>query len=188
MIMKKAPLRFVISLLAILCCLQGRAQLLEPRIAVHFSNPLGYLSKVGIKGEFRINPATALLLNFTQYWGFFPGQQAYVEFRRYFKTNSFAENFIYGKAGGGYSTYHPVSISIDGINNSNTYYDPGTYFFGGGGVGRHINLGAFFIDMNLGLKLTAVTAPHPPYNEHIFFSTGPGAIPDLNFHFGFQFQ
>ena len=65
---------------------------------------------------------------------------------------------------------------------------PGNYFFAGGGVGRHFNFDWFFLEINMGIKYTYVTNPPDVYNEHLFYSFGPGAIPDINGHFGIQIR
>ena len=191
--MKKKLLIILFILASVLSGSLARAQYLDPHFAVYLSNPLGVLSKAGVKFEYRLNLQNALLLGYDQYWGFFPGYQAAFEYRMYFtdrSRTSSSENFIYGKAGMGFADYtenndHPqLSILGDGRNN---YDAPGTYVFGGGGVGRHFNFGRFFMDINAGLKFAEVTSPPAVYNEHLFYLTGPGSLVDINFHFGVQF-
>lgn len=185
--------KLLISLFVILSCSAARAQYLDPHYAIYLSSPLGLLSKGGVKVEYRLNLQNALLLSYDQYWGIFPGYQGDFEYRMYFTDRSkmsSSENFIYAKAGLGYSGYtannnvSQISMLSDGQNN---YDAPGTYVFGGGGVGRHFNFDWFFIDINAGLKFSQVTNPPAVFNEHLFYLSGPGSFVDLNLHFGVQF-
>jgi hypothetical protein len=191
--MKKKLLVSIFVALSILSGTTARAQYLDPHYAIYLPNPLGLFSKADIKVEYRLNLQNALLLSYTQYWGFFPGYQGALEYRMYFtdrSRRSSSENFIYGKAGLGFADYasdngYPkISIFGDGRTNYNA---PGTYVFGGGGVGRHFNFDWFFLDLNAGLKFAELTTPPAVYNEHLFYLTGPGSYVDINFHFGIQF-
>ena len=188
--------KLFISLFIVVSILSGaaaRAQYLDPRFAIYLTSPFGILSKGGIKAEYRLNLQNALLLSYNQYWGFFPGYQGAFEYRKYSvkrQKESNTENFIYAKAGVGFADYISRAdykqISIFGDNRTDDAA-PGTYLFGGGGVGRHYNFDWFFIDINLGLKFTEVTNPPSVYNEHLFYLTGPGSYLDVNLHFGVQF-
>ena len=188
---RKLSLSLFILLSVLSCKVQG--QYLDPRFGIYFTSPIGVLSKAGVQGEYRVNLQNALLLSYTQYWGFFPGSQGAFQYRMYFtdrRKESNSENFIYAKVGVGYAgyisrvDYKQMSIFGDGRN---TDAAPGTYLFGGGGVGRHINFDWFFIEINTGLKFAQVINPPTVYNEHLFFLSGPGSYVDLNFHFGVQF-
>ena len=192
MIMKKKLSLILLVCFFLLSGLESRAQYLDPRIGIYFSNPLSLLSKAGIKAEYRLNLDNAILGSYTQYWGYFPGYQASFEYRRYFadrKRNG--ENFIYTKAGGGFADYktdnpyHDLTVVGDGRTID---FAPGNYLFGEAGIGRHFNFGAFFMEINGGLRYTQVTNPPVVYNEHLFYTLGPGSIVDVNFHFGFQFR
>ncbi len=181
------------SILSILSCTTARGQYLDPHYAIYVTTPISILSKGGIKFEYRINMENALLLSYTQYWGFFPGYQGALEYRKYFPDRlrrRISENFIYGKTGIGFAdylynnNYQQISIAGDG---KNSYAAPGTYVFAGAGVGRHYSFDWFFIDVNMGLKFSEVTSPPSVYNEHLFYLTGPGSYIDLNIHLGVQF-
>lgn len=191
--MKKTLLSGFFTVLSILSCGVARAQYLDPRFAIYISTPLTILSKGEIKAEYRLNLQNALLLSYTQYWGFFPGNQGALEYRLYFperRRDRVAENFIYGKAGMGFAdylysnNYQQISILDDSRNH---YAAPGTYVFAGAGIGRHYSIDWFFIDFNAGLKFAEVTTPPGVYNEHLFYLTGPGSYIDINVLIGIQF-
>ena len=190
---KKLSISLFVAL-SVLFCSPTRAQYIDPHYAIYLTSPLGLLSKGGAKVEYRLNLQNSLSLSYNQYWGYFPGSQGDLEYRMDFTDRSrmsSSENFIYAKAGLGYAGYtassngsSQVSILSDGANN---YSAPGTYLFGGGGIGRHFNFDWFFIDINAGLKFAQLTNPPSVYNEHLFYLTGPGSFVDLNLHFGVQF-
>ena len=187
---KKVPFILII-LSSLFVCTESRAQYLDPHFAIYLTSPTGILSKGGIKAEYRLNLQHALLLGYTQYWGYFPGYQGNFEYRIYFETRkSNSENFIYAKAGLGYAGYMSKTdynqVTIFGDNRSDDAA-PGTYVLGGGGIGRHINFNWFFIELNAGLKFAQVIGQPHVYNEHLFYLSGPGSIADFNFHFGIQF-
>ena len=191
--MKKKVLFALFAFCSLFVCKESHAQYLDPHFAIYFTSPTGLLSKGGVKAEYRLNLQHALLLSYTQYWGYFPGYQGDLEYRAYFAAHSrfsSSENFIYGKAGLGYAGYTPnttynQATSIDG--NYTKGGAPGTYVFGGGGIGRHINFNWFFVELNAGLKFAQITGQPHVYNERLFYLTGPGSIADFNFHFGIQF-
>ena len=189
--MKKKVLFSLFVLLSVLAGTVSRAQYLDPHFGIYFTSPLGLLSKGGVKLEYRVNQTNALLLGYTQYWGFFPGYQGNFEYRMYFPARkSKSENFIYAKGGMGFADY-TAQTNYKQVNDfgDEKKYDlaPGTYVLAGGGIGRHINIDWFFIELNAGLKFAQVIgAPHV-YNERLFYLTGPGSIVDFNFHFGVQF-
>ena len=188
--MKKKILSGIFILMSLLSYQKADAQYLDPRYALHISNPLGMLTKIGIKAEYRLNLHHAFLGSYTNYSGFFPGYQVAIEYRVYYETRRKADNLIYGKLGGGFADYKSKNSYKDiTIFGDGRTYDaaPGNYFFPGAGVGRHFNFDWFFMEVNCGLKFAIVTKPPEVYNEHIFYLTGPGAIPDINFHFGIQF-
>ena len=191
--MKKKVLLTLFVLFSLFVCTESRAQYLDPHFAIYLTSPLGLLSKGGVKAEYRLNLQHALLLSYTQYWGYFPGYQSALEYRIYFAAHSResnSENFIYGKAGLGYAGYTPNSSNnqVTSIDDNHTNDKaPGAYALAGGGIGRHINFGWFFIELNAGLKFAQVTGQPRVYNEHLFYVTGPGSIADFNFHFGIQF-
>jgi len=191
-LMKNKVLLSLFVLFSVLSCTVARAQYLDPRFAIYLTSPIGILSKGGLMAEYRLNQQNALLLGYSQYWGFFPGYQGTFEYRMYFpvrKSNS--ENFIYAKAGLGYAGYdisQPAYTNISSLGDGRSNdAAPGTYVFGGGGIGRHINFDWFFIELNAGLKFSQVTSAPHLYDERLFYLTGPGSYADFNFHFGVQF-
>lgn len=164
--------------------------------AIHFTSPLGLLSKAGVKAEYRFNPQNSLLAGINGYYGFYPGYQAALEYRHYFhkKPKEKAENFIYGKLGVGRSEFsNDGPFGLWGPYYStqyNSYYgysETKDLLLAGAGVGRHFNFGAFFMEINGGLKATLMDPIGIDDNYRMFYITGPGAILDLHFNFGFQF-
>ena len=134
--------------------------------------------------EYRVGVQRSFLFAFTKYWGYFPGYQGYASFRQYVETRGRHENFLYVKGGVGHAEYEPS----DWLNKEKQVFEaPGDYFFGGGGVGRHFNFGVFFLEATAGVKYSAVPKPISNYYERVFYVTGPGAIAEINFNFGFQF-
>ncbi len=188
--MKKKVL-FVLFVLFSMSCSVSRAQYLDPHYAIYLTSPLGLLSKGGLKVEYRINMQNALLLGYTHYWGFFPGYQGNLEYRKYFPARkSLSENFIYAKAGVGFGDYQYLKDYYQPDlfgDEKNTFKAPGNYVLAGGGIGRHINFDWFFIELNAGLKFAQVVGKTHVYNERLFYTTGPGSIVDFNLHFGVQF-
>jgi len=155
------------------------------RMAIHFSNPVGLISKGGFKLEYRFGIQSAILVDYNRYWGFFPGYKAGLEYHRYYQSFSRHEDFIYGKAGAGYAEYRPQALYSGWETN---YAEPGKFLYGGAGVGRRYHFGAFFLEVNLGLKFAQlVDEPKLEYNKSLFYSVGPGSLIDCNLHFGFQF-
>ena len=147
-----------------------------PHVALHFSSPLGLISKAGIKLEVRAERLSLLFLA-TNYHGIMPGYQFGLEGRWYMAAKKAlrAENFYYIKTVGGHQNrVEPGSGFISEL--------PDTYYLGAGaGVGRHINFNHFFIEFNGGLKATVA-----PISDAFFYITGPGALIDAHFNFGFQ--
>jgi len=155
-----------------------------PTYAFHISSPLGFFYKAGAKFEYRLFPENALLLSYTKYWGYFPGYQGYLEYRIYFNTKTVAENLIYTKLGTGFADYESSALFSNGKDLNK---GPGTYYFGGAGVGKHFNYRIFFLEISAGLKFTHVAKPPSQYNERLFYSIGPGSIPEVHLNFGLQF-
>ncbi len=157
---------------------------LEKGLSFHFSSPLGLLSKGGVMVEYRMGVMQSVFFGYTRYWGYFPGYQAYAGYRHYYETWRRHDPFFYVKAGIGNAGYEPA----EWLNNGKEkYVAPGDYAFAGAGIGRHYNFGAGFIEFMLGVKYSAVPRPIDNYNERIFYVTGPGAIVEFNFNYGFQF-
>ena len=184
--MKKNFVTSLFVLMSAFCCKEASAQSLYygmPTFAVHITSPTGFLYKGGVSFEYRIYSENALLLSYTDYWGYYPGYQAALEYRLYFNTKTVAENLIYMKLGTGFADY--VSSPFESGNDLNKA--PGTYYFGGAGVGRHFNYGIFFWEVTAGLKFSYVSNPPVLYNERLFYTVGPGSIPDVHFNFGLQF-
>ena len=178
---------FVFSLIVLMCVLcrgESQAQYAPPVFAIHVTSPTGFLYKGGLGVEYRIYPDDALLLNFSEYYNYFSGFQGSLEYRLYYNTHSVTENIIYFKAGTGFADYNtsPLYSGKDDMNKA-----PGTYYFGGAGVGKHFNFNVFFMEITAGLKFSYVTKPPAQYNQVLFYTLGPGSIPDVHFSFGLQF-
>ncbi len=182
--MKKNIVLSLFVLMSVLCCMEVRAQYAPPVFAIHITSPTGFFYKVGAEVEYRPYMDKALLLSFTQYYRYFPGFQGAFEYRLYFNTHGVAENIVYFKGGTGFADYvsSPSFVSSPDLNKA-----PGTYYFGGAGVGRHFNFGHFFMELKAGLKFTYVTRPPAQYDQTLFYTIGPGSIPDVHFNFGLQF-
>lgn len=155
------------------------------RFSVHVTNPLGLASKRGVRLQYRLSSVNSVLLGYRQYYGFFPGYQAFGEFHRYFALqNAENEAFFYGKMGVGNAGYSPKSYYK---GDDGPYGTVDGYLFFGGGVGKRINLGHFFIEGNMGLKLAQPIEKKDDYNKNLFYWLGPGSFLDCGLHFGLQF-
>lgn len=142
--------------------------------AVHFTSPIGLLNKAGIKLEVR-GGNTSVLLGATHYHAFFPGEQFSIEGRKYLNWDGGKRGQFYGYVKG-----------IGGHENGDDEHAHATDYFGGGiGLGKHINFRHFFIDLNGGLKYVGAVYPHA-IGDDTFYFTGPGAVLDIHFNFGFQ--
>ena len=151
--------------------------------AIHISSPFGLVNKFGLKAEYRQKNIGYLLFTNVYYGTVFaqPGSQFGAEGRYYFGTRRRVggENFFYGKALGGVQNYVP--------SGGGGFFDQqemlASYYYGvGAGVGRHFNLGAFFMEFNGGVKICV-----PSQNQGAnYFVFGQGAAIDLHFNFGFQ--
>jgi hypothetical protein len=146
------------------------------QLALHFTSPLSLLSKFGGKLEAR-GGNISLLFGATKYYGSFPGNQFSMDVRRYLDIGrgQRGQNYFYAKGLFGHEEYANDGILIGAAESD--------YYGGGFGVGRHISFGSFFIDLNAGGKYVRIT---DPWISPIFFLTGPGAMVDIHFNFGFQ--
>ena len=154
------------------------------RWSVHVSNPLGMGSKMGAKLQYRFGSANSALLGYRKYYGVFPGTQISGEYHRTFSIqNGENEAFFYGKAGLGNATYQTTSYYN---GDGKTSADPGRYIFAGGGVGKRINRGHFFLEGNIGVKLSQPFEKVSGINEKIFYILGPASFLDCGIHLGFQ--
>ena len=151
--------------------------------AFHLSSPLGMVGKIGAKAELRFGDESILLCGTYYYPTFFvfnfSGPQIAIEYRMYGfgSTGEYGQNYLYGKALGGSQGAIPAS---DGFFGHEAIKET-SYYGLGGGVGRHLNYGAFFIDINAGLKFAY--CPDPPIG---FYVLGSGAIVDLHLNLGLQ--
>ncbi len=184
MIKKTFLLPILLVLMTTFCCTEADAQYLAPRLSVHLSNPLGLVTKGGVKLQYRANNGHSFLAGYRKYWGFFPGFQGAVEYHRYFRTWRRSEGFLYGRVGMGESGYTPKPY-FSGWETP--YNSPMSYGFAGAGGGRRYNFGHFFIEANVGLKYAWLLDDIKGYNENLFYSLGPASLIDCSFHFGFQF-
>lgn len=171
--------------MSVWCCPETHAQYLPPTFAVHITSPWGFVDKSGVKFEYRIYSENALLLSYTDYYGLFPGFQTALEYRIYYPAKGVVENIIYTKIGTGFADYKTTSLYT--VSSTDVNKAPGTYYFGGAGVGKHFNFSHFFFELTAGLKFSYVVKPPAQYNQQLFYSIGPGSIPDINLHFGYQF-
>jgi hypothetical protein len=155
------------------------------RWSLHISNPLGMGSKIGGRLQYRFGTANSVLLGYRQYYGVFPGTQISGEYHRTFSIQD-GENeaFFYGKAGLGNANYQ-TTWYYNGEGEMGA--EPGRYIFAGGGVGKRINIGHFFIEGHIGVKLSQPFEKVNGIDEKIFYTLGPASFLDCGVHFGFQF-
>ena len=156
----------------------------QSHFAIHIYNPLGMFQKAGLKLEWR-QKRMGLLLTGIQYYGSlpkYPGTQVGFEGRYYNKTNSLGkhDDFIYSRLF--YGNQQHVDRSGDGFFNR-AEVPAGRYYGAGIGVGRHFSYGHFFIDTNMGAKLTLSDVGQAA----AFYITGPASYLDLHFNIGYQF-
>ncbi len=156
----------------------------EHTLALHIYNPLGLFQKAGGKIEYRTNQM-GILLGAIRYYGSmpsYPGTQFGLEWRRYSiqKAAKKSENFFYGRLLAGHQDH--MNAKGDGFFAINEVPE-GNYYGAGAGVGRHINYGHFFIDLNAGLKYVSSNVKQ----EAAFYLSGPASYLDLHFNLGFQF-
>jgi hypothetical protein len=151
------------------------------RTAFHIGSPTGLSTKVRLKAEVRLDSVHSLLLCGALFWGYYPGYQVGLEYRRYLPQHRRGETYIYGEGGTGNSV---------AVFNTHPYPEDdftGPIYYGGVGLGRHINMGNFFFDFNGGIRITAVSNYPTGWDREAYSVTGPGAILRLNFSFGLQF-
>ncbi len=157
-------------------------------IALHITNPLGAYTKYGGGAELRIRQS-AWMISSVKYNGIYAGKQFRFEYQKYFKTYKKHENFFYVKLCGGDATYDGSKLSLLD-DKTKVIIGPVNYVGGGAGIGRRLNYKHFFLMFNLGAKYMFLPPDFPDeYHERFryFYSTGPGAIIDLNMRLGFQF-
>ncbi|OYU97516.1 MAG: hypothetical protein CFE21_04275 [Bacteroidetes bacterium B1(2017)] len=145
------------------------------KLALYIGSPTGYFGKIRFKVEKSISPVHTLALTYTNYYGITPGNQAYLEFRKYELKKHQNYAFYYIKSGLGNST------------------GGGNYAFVGGGFGRQINFKKapfFYIQFTQGIKLCKSFNGEVDTAENgfkgLFYLIGPGAIVDLNLNVGFR--
>jgi hypothetical protein len=184
-IKKSLPI-ILLVIMSVLDSGKARAQYIADRMAIHFDSPVSLFTKTGGKLEYRFGQQNSIAACYNRYWGFFPGYNMGLDYHRYYQSWGTSENFIYGKAGGGNAEYRPQPY-YSGWEKD--YQQPGKYLYAGAGVGRRWHWGAFFLELNLGLKVAPLVDPPKldNYNKSLFYTAGPGSLVDLNMHFGFQF-
>jgi hypothetical protein len=75
-------------------------------------------TKVRLTLENRFTENSALLVNYTIFYGMYPGQHGYLEYRRYFSLSEGMEIAPYLKVGGGHSFQTSGSYGFGGIGVS----------------------------------------------------------------------
>lgn len=173
---------FITLILSSILLSNGYGQ--ESKVALHIYNPIGLFQKAGAKVEYRTNQI-GFLFGAIQYYGSipsYPGTQLGLEVRHYAlsELNMKKERFLYARILTGHQNY--MNAQGDGFMSVSEVPE-GDYYGAGVGVGRHLNYGHFFIDLNAGLKYVASTVKQ----EAAFYITGPASYLDLHFNLGFQF-
>lgn len=184
MILRTAIPTICLALLATVVSERSYAQYVAPRFSIHVTNPLSLGNKFGGKLQYRLNQENSVLLSYRTYYGFFPGYQGAAEYHRYYRTHDRWESFFYGKVGIGDAGYTPKNY-YSGWNEA--FNEPGSYLFIGGGLGRRLNLGAFFISFNAGLKYCQTLEEVTNINENLFYTLGPASLLDCGVTLGIQF-
>ncbi|MGZ5283644.1 MAG: hypothetical protein ACXWDO_07910 [Bacteroidia bacterium] len=144
----------------------------------YINNPIGLISKVRGKFEYRLNQNNSLLLSLCYFYQITPGVQSYIEYRNYFSEKNNVELFGYGKLGAG-----------------KTFASGGYYGLAGAGFGQQISVGksrSFLIQFSQGLKYCPalkgdIEAEPSSGTRGLFYLIGPGAVVDLNLNFGWRF-
>lgn len=145
---------------------------------LYINSPLGMVNRIRGEFEYRFNQKNSALLSFSRYYGFTPGIQSYLEYRRYFYKGITTTQFFYGRAGAG-----------------QTFVKGGTYALFGAGFGQQIGLGkseAFTIQFSEGIKVCPVISGDVEADagsgfRGLFYLTGPGAVLALNINLGWRF-
>ncbi len=145
----------------------------------YINQPLDLATKFRATVEQRFNQKYAMLINYTTFYGFYPGQHGYLELRRYSTNPKNSEYFPYVKLGIG-----------------NTFTSVGFYGLFGLGVGNIFYLTKshrYSFDIKYGLKYSPdVIGKHDICTSctglgGLYYVTGPGAIIDINMNFGLRF-
>ena len=82
---------------------------------LYINQPIGFATKVRLTLENRFTKNSALLVNYTVFYGMYPGQHGYLEYRRYFSLSEGMEIAPYLKVGGGHSFQTAGSYGFGGI-------------------------------------------------------------------------
>ncbi len=148
-----------------------------PIASVYIGNPVGMINNIRFKGEVRISATKTLAATYARYYLMVPGEQMYLELRKYNKVKQKGKDFFYTKAGKG---------------NSN---GGGNYVLVGYGIGQQFHLKSdprFVLQITQGLKACIPidgkeldTAPNG--FKGLFYLTGPGAIFDFTIFLGYRF-
>lgn len=178
----------LVTLIGLLSFSSVNARVSRYTIGLNITNPLGAYTKYGGGMELRVRQS-AWMISGVKYAGIYEGKQFRFEYQKYIKTRYRHENFFYVKMCGGDATYDGSKLSIID-DKTKTIIGPVNYVGGGAGIGRRLNYRHFFVMFNLGAKYVFLPPDFPDeYHERFryFYSTGPGAIIDLNMRLGFQF-
>jgi hypothetical protein len=144
---------------------------------IYVNQPIGLTTKLRLTFECRFTPKTSVLFNHTLFYGLSPGQQGYVELRRYFGKKEKVEYTIYTKLGAGYSFGASGTYGVVGIGTGQKiYFDKDKRY------SLYCVQGAKYCPTTSG---SHDTAPNP--FQGFFNISGPGAILDLQFNFGYRF-
>jgi len=146
---------------------------------LYINQPIGFATKARLTFENRFTEKSSLAINYTIFYGMYPGQHAYLEYRRYFTYSEGMELAVYLKVGGGHS-----------------FHTAGSYGFGGIGIGEKI-----YLNSNKRLSLYCFQGIKPPLTfkinkdlensngglDGLFYLSGPGSLIDIKFNLGYRF-
>ncbi len=158
---------------------KSRDSTFKNQYTLYINQPIGFASKARLTLENRFTLKSALLVNYTIFYGMYPGQHGYLEYRRYFSLSEGMEIAPYLKVGGGHS-----------------FQTSGSYGFGGIGVGEKFYLDRnkrFSIYCKQGLKLPLSLNINQDLEnssgglDGLFYISGPGAFIDIQFNLGYRF-
>lgn len=152
----------------------------QKEYTLYINQPIGFLSKVRLTLECKIQPKISILYNITGFYGFTPGLHGYVEWRKYIRQKEKTELAVYALIGAGQSAGAV-----------------GFYAIAGGGIGQKIYLDKqkrFSLYCMQGLKFCPnIIGQHANgdsgffHSPELFYVTGPAAVLDLKFNFGYRF-
>jgi len=137
----------------------------------------GIFNKFRFRVEYRFRNNFSLSYSHANYYAANPGQQYFLEGKRYFNHNPKSELFVYAKIGQGVSTSYNGRYGVFGVGFGQRVYPTKKQ--------------SFFFQFNQGIKMCPtfsgdIEAPSGGFRG-LFYLVGPGSIVDLNINIGWRF-